>query len=436
MIPSRTSVLLAIVPLLLGAVTVFDASLVWPMLATDLAIGLAMGTDALLARRRLVTVTRSTGTGVFSVGRPNVVRLELRSLSARPLRVQVKDDLFRHAQSSELPVAGDLPPRGRVTLEYRVTPTRRGAYRLGDHHVRYRSPLGLWIRQLRIRAKDTVRVYPDVQAVRAYELQARQNRELEMVRATRMRGGESEFECLREYTRDDEYRSIDWKATAHKRKLISRQYQLERNQTVMFALDSGRLMTARSAGLPLFDHALNSALMLGHVAVRTGDQAGLFAFSDQVHRYLAPTSGPRTAGRMVKTLFDLHPRLVESNFHAAFLQLGAQLRKRSLIVLFTQIIDDTAAEELLRTVRSLRPRHLPLCVLFRDPDLEAMARPDPKAHAPGLYDAAAASELLAWRDKLLRDLKRSGALVLDVEPADLTPSLINRYFEVKVRHLL
>ncbi len=435
MIPSRALVVLLVAPLLLGRAAAADTSLVWPMLATDGGILLAAFADAMMARRRLVSVSRSVEPGVFSVGRPNPVQLELRSLAGRALKVQLVDDLFDHATADGMPVELELPPRGRVAAQYRVTPSRRGQYELGDHWVRYRSPLGLWIRQLRIPAADTVRVYPDVQAVRAYELLARQNREMEMVRATRLRGGESEFECLREYTRDDEYRSIDWKATAHKRKLISRQYQLERNQTVMFALDCGRLMTARVDGLPLFDHALNSALMLAHVAGRTGDQVGLFTFSDNVHSYVAPTSGPQMARRLVQTTFAVHPALRESNFQNAFLRVGAQLRKRSLLVILTQVIDDTAATELLRTTRSLGPRHLPLCVLFRDPDLEQAARPR-NDRAPDLYQAAAAAELLAWRDRLLRDLKRAGALVLDVSPRELTPALINRYLDVKVRHLL
>ena len=220
-----------------------------------------------------------------------------------------------------------------------------------------------------------------------------------------------------------------------KRKLISRQYQLERNQTVVLALDCGRLMTARVDGLPLFDHALNSALMMAHVAAKTGDQVGLFTFSDRVHSYAAPTAGPQMSRRLVQTTFAVHPELTESNFQHAFLRVGTQLRKRSLLVVFTQVIDDTASAELLRTIRSLGPRHLPLCVLFRDPDLERAAHPK-KDRAPDLYQAAAAAELLAWRDRLLRDLKKAGALVLDVSPRDLTPQLINRYLDVKVRHLL
>ena len=435
MIPSRTLVLLLLAPLALGLAVVADTSLVWPMLAVDGAIALGAVIDAVWARKALVVVERSVEPGVFSLGRPNVVRLSFRSRANRALQIEVRDDLFDHAEADGFPLLVDLPPRGRATATYRVTPGRRGRYTLGDHWVRYRSPLGLWTRQLRQRAQDEVRVYPDVQAVRAYELMARQNRDSEMVRATRMRGGESEFEALREYTRDDEYRSIDWRATANKRRLITRQYQLERNQSIVFALDCGRLMTARTDGLPLFDHALNSALLLSHVAVRAGDNVGIFTFSDQVHSYVPPSSGTQVARRLVQATFDVHAELRESNVQQAFARVGAQLRRRSLIVLFTQVIDDTGAAELLKTVRGLRPRHLPLCIVFQDPDLEAAARGE-RVDDAGLYESAAAAELLAARDKLLRDLKQSGALVLDVPPRALTSALIARYLDIKVRHLL
>src|SRR5262249_28313954 len=159
----------------------------------------------------------------------------------------------------------------RETARYRVRPTRRGAHALGDLHVRYASPLGLWIRQIRVQAELPVKVYPDVQAVRAYELLARQDRDPSGLRASRRRGGESEFERLREYRREDEFRSIDWKATARQKKLIAREYQLESNQSILFLLDAGRLMTAETDGLSLFDHALNATLMLSHVASRAGD---------------------------------------------------------------------------------------------------------------------------------------------------------------------
>ena len=127
--------------------------------------------------------------------------------------------------------------------------------------------------------------------MRGYELFARDNRELSFVRAVRRPGGESEFARLREYTKDDEYRSIDWRATARRQKLVAREYQLESNQNVLFALDAGRMMTAESQGLSQFDHALNASLMLAHVASRTGDQVGLVGFADRIRAFVRPQGG-------------------------------------------------------------------------------------------------------------------------------------------------
>src|SRR6185295_17006205 len=185
-----------------------------------------------------------------------------------------------------------------------------------------------------------VKVYPDVQAVRAYELLARQDRDPSGLRASRRRGGESEFERLREYRRGDEYRAIDWKATARRQKLIAREYQLESNQTILFLLDAGRLMTAETKGLSLFDHALNATLMLAHVAARGGDRVGLLTFSDEIKSFAPPAGGPGAARRIVQAGYDLYPDLVETNYALPFEQIGIRVRKRTLVVLFTQVVDD------------------------------------------------------------------------------------------------
>jgi len=352
--------------------------------------------------------------------------------------VRVTDDLFEHASAPELPLAVELRPGAREQAIYRVVPHRRGTYALGDHTIRYSSPLGLWIRQITQRASQPVRIFPDVQAVRDYELLARQSRDA-AARASRRRGGASEFEALREYQRDDEYRKIDWKATARRHKLIARTYQLERDQSVVFMLDAGRLMTAESDALSLFDHALNATLMLTYVASRGGDQVGLMTFADRVLTYLPPGPGKSASQRLIRSLFAVHPDLVETDYEGAFTSLGPRLRKRSLVVLFTQILDHNASQQLLRLTRGLLPRHLPLVVLLRDPAIEALVQIEPRQFALGdhrPFITAAAAEVLSWREKLIRDLKRSGALVLDVLPRELSPSLINRYLEVKARQML
>ena len=434
MVPARAFVWLMVVPLAIGILTLFDRTLLTAMIGADLAILVVAGIDAWLARRPLVSVSREAP-HVLSLARPNRIRLLVRSSARRKLAVSVNQDLFDDSDSADLPLAASLPPRGSAALSYHVEPRRRGAYTLGDHWVRYPSPLGFWQRQLRIPAEDSVRVYPDVHAIRAFELLARQDREYAFVRATRRQGGESEFERLRDYTKDDEYRSIDWKATARRQKLIARQYQLEQNQNLFFMLDGGRLMTAETAGLSQFDHALNAMLMLAHVASRGGDRVGMLAFDETMRRFVPPASGPSATRRLIQSSYDLHPRLVEPDYDRAFEQVALRVRKRSLVVLFTQILDDNVAQVVLQRTRALLGRHLTLLVLFRDVEVEALLEA-PSRTALDLYTRGAAAELVRWREAVIRELKSAGALVLDVRPKELTAALVNRYLEIKARHLL
>lgn len=439
LLPSRAFVLLAVGPVLLSIATIVDRSLMSTMLLVDVVVVLFAGLDALIALKSHVTIERRAPR-VMSLGKPNVVTLELRSKAGRRLSVQVNDDLFADAIADGLPASVDLAPRGRGQAKYRVVPQRRGAYDLGDHFVRYGSPLGLWIRQVRLPDQSPVKVYPDIQSVRAWELSAMKDRDLAGLKAARRRGGESEFERLRDYRKEDEFRSIDWKATAKHSRVIAREYQLERNQNVLFLLDAGRLMTAEVNGLSLFDHALNATLMLSHVASRAGDHVGLLAFSDSVRSFASPAGGAKAAARIVQAAYHLQPELTETSYASAVEAVGVKVKKRTLIVLFTQLVDDVAAAELLRLLRGLLPRHLPLIVPFKDIEIEALVAGSTAESAAwddqAPYLRAAGAELVTFRDKLVREVRRRGALVLDCQPTELTPALINKYLEIKARHLL
>ncbi len=450
LIPNRALVWLAIIPLALAVMVPFDETMLWPMLAADLGVLLLAVADALMTKRRPLTVSRRAAE-VFSLGRPNPVTVELRSMIRRRIQVEVTCELFDHASAPDLPLRFTLPGRGRVLDRFRVIPRRRGAHVLGDLVVRFPSPLGLWKRQIRFPAHQNVRVYPDVQQVRTWELLARQDRQHSLMRTTRRLGGESEFEQLRDYSRDDEFRSIDWKATARRGKLTARQYQLESNQNLMFLLDGGRLMTAETAGLSLFDHALNASLMLAHVAVRGGDRVGLMSYAEDVQAFVPPAAGRKAVQTLIQAGYALQPAMVEAEPEKAFHVLNLRVRKRTLVVLYTQVIDERSAEELIRVTKGLSSRHLPLIVMFRDVEVHALLEGGKPAsgselavRAAGLggigelelYTRGAAAEIVAWREGLLRSLKNQGALVLDVDPSDLTPSLINKYLDIKARHLL
>jgi uncharacterized protein (DUF58 family) len=294
---------------------------------------------------------------------------------------------------------------------------------------------GLWQRQIRVPAQLPVRVYPDLKQLQVFDLMARDSREYALVRVSRLKGGESEFARLRDQVPDDEHRAIDWKATARRQRLTVREYQLESNQNLLFMLDAGRMMTGIEAGLSRFDHALNASLMLAHVASRTGDRVGMLGFDQTVRVFVSPSGGPSATRRLIQAAYDLHPELVEPDYERAFSYLSTRVRSRTLVILFSHVIDGTVGEVLVRRVRALRPTHLPLVVLFRDTDIEALAEPGSRL-APDLYTKAAAAEILRNQRAVASDMKRAGALVLETDARTLTGKLVSRYLQLKARNLL
>ncbi|HEX7669119.1 MAG TPA: DUF58 domain-containing protein [Polyangiaceae bacterium] len=434
LIPRRPLVLFAALPVMLSAACLLRPETLRAVLLLDAVIVVIAVIDAILGYP--VTVSAEIeAPDVMSLGRPNPVRAVIRSTARRRLELLVNQDLFEEAEAPDLPRAAVLPARGTVTVKWRVLPRLRGAHTLGRLFVRYPSPMGLFFRQAALGTPQKIRVYPDLASLRTYDLLAKQDREHGLLRTMRRQGGESEFERLREYSPDDEYRAIDWRATARSRKLIVRQYQIESNQSLMLLLDAGRLMAAHAHGAPLFDHALNASLLLSHVAVRRGDRVGLLGFDDHVRAFVSPASGPAAQRRLIKASYALHARVVEPDYDEAFRTLATRVRKRSLAILFTQVIDDAAAHVVLARTRRLLPTHLPLVVLLRDTEIESLAAA-PDLSPRGLYTKAAAADELRKRDGFARELSRAGVHVLSVRAAELTPAIVNRYLEIKARNLL
>ncbi|MCB9655074.1 MAG: DUF58 domain-containing protein [Deltaproteobacteria bacterium] len=433
-IPGRALLLALLAPLVLAVVALVEPSTVYPMLAADALIVCLAAVDLLLTTKAGVTVTREV-TETLSIARPTVVTLKLQNALRRKLKVRINDAVFLESSTEGLPIEVELEPKIVRYVTYRLTAMQRGPHVLGDHFVRYASPGGFWIRQLRIPATDRVRVFPDVQAVRHYEMLARQNRDHRASRLTKLRGGDTEFERLRDFLPDDEFRRIDWRASARRRKLTVREFQLEQNQNVVFLLDCGRMMTAEWDGLSALDYALNATLMLSHVAIRRGDQVGLVAFDERVTRLLKPRGGTSASNHIIQATYDLFPRMVESDYESAFRTLRLQVRKRTLVVLLTHAIDEQTARRIARLSRELLPQHLPLVVVLKDRALEARALTGVTAYED-LCIQAAAAEMLLWKDRLLREMQRAGVLVLDVLHSQLTGSLVSRYLEVKARGLI
>ncbi|MDX1945623.1 MAG: DUF58 domain-containing protein, partial [Pirellulaceae bacterium] len=269
-----------------------------------------------------------------------------------------------------------------------------------------------------------------------YALLARTNRlSLMGVRRTRKIGLENDFERLRDYTPDDNYKFLDWRASARRRKLTVKDFQTSQSQRIIFLLDCGRLMTNEAAGLSLLDHSLNAMLMLSYVALRQGDSVGMIAFADRILSFVPPRGGMNQMNQLLHASFDRFPELVESRYDEAFLYLATHCKKRSLVVLISNVIDEVNAHQIESYLGTLVGRHLPLGVLLRDHRLFDAADLEP-ASDEQLYRAAAAAEILTWRHQVLRDLEHHGVLSLDVFPEDMTAPLVNSYLEIKARHLL
>jgi uncharacterized protein (DUF58 family) len=434
MIPTRRFAVFAFLATIIAGVAGYIDALRLPLLVVDGVLVFGVLLDLSFALGRRVEVDRQVAT-IFSVGRSNLVTLHLRNRGWRSLRGVVADDPLEACEANGNPAAFALPSHGTTTVRYEVNPSRRGPRDFGAVTVRYPSPLGLIARQERKRLNGSVDVYPDVHAARALDLLRRQGRQDARLGSLRVRGGDTEFERLRPYTRGDEVRHVDWRASARRDDLTVRQFQAESNQNVIFALDVGRGMRGEWSGLTAIDHALNAALLTADVALRGGDKAGLMVF-DEVPRTFVPPSGGRAGGRkLTRAVYALEAGFAATDYRTAMMFLRAQVRARSLFVIFTNLLDPRSAKELASSVKGLLPRHLPLCVLLRDTDIEALAA-SPAGGADDLFVRAAAAETLAWRDALIRGLVKAGVLVLDAKPSDLTPELVKGYLDVKARRLL
>ena len=439
MLPTRRLALLAFVASFVSLVAGYVPAVVPAMWAIDCAVAVGVVADLMFALGPRVHVDREVA-AVFSVGRPNLVTLRLRSPRARALRCVVADDPLEGCESSGNPALVDLSAHGSTTVAYRVVPSHRGRRDLGAVTVRYPSPFGLVARQERTSIAGSVDVYPDVHAARDLELLRRQGRQDARLGSLRVRGGNTEFERLRPYRVGDEVRHVDWRASARRDELIVRQMQTESNQNVVFAIDVGRGMRGESEGLTAVDHALNAALLTADVAVRGGDKAGLLAFDDSPRCFVPPTGGAAGARKLTRAVYALEAGLAATDYCAALAFLQARVRARSLFIVFTNLLDPRSAEELSSSMKALLPKHLALCVLLRDMDVERLATAAAcrgnASRSEDLYVRAAAAEALASRDSLIRGLMNAGVLVLDAKPRDLTPDLVKGYLEVKAQRLL
>ncbi|MDA8745319.1 DUF58 domain-containing protein [Rubripirellula amarantea] len=423
-------------------VTIFAPNFLVVTAAIDVALLLLASADLVLLYVQSnygIQASRSIARTV-SLGVPFDSEVTIENRSGMTLVGEVRDDLPEHFSCTPSEHALRLAPRSQMSAKRKLTPGRRGSFELQHVYLKFNSLCRLWVRHVRIEVQDSLKVYPDMKQLADYALLARTNRlSLIGVRKTRRIGQDSDFERLRDYSRDDNYRHIDWRSTARRRKLTVRQFQSDQSQRIIFLLDCGRMMTNSRDGYSLLDHALNSMLMMAYVALSQGDSVGLLCFSDTIHSYIPPRGGSSQMNRLLQAGFDQFPRLVESRYDQAFLYLSTHCKRRSLVVLATNVIDEVNAGAVADYLGNISGQHLPLGVLLRDRQMfDAADSPGEVGDGDdfAMYKAAAAADILLWRDQVIRDLGHRGVLTVDAFPDELTAPLVNQYLEIKAKHLL
>lgn len=437
--PRLLALLLLAAPLIAGAA--IAPPLLWLALLY-LAIVLAVViSDLVLTPRPSAIEVERVHDSRLSLGADNLVTLILANASARPLRFTLRDEHPHEIPADTTFIRGEIGPYAVHEARYHLRPLRRGDYNFGDVVLRYTGVLGTFVRQARYPAAAAVKVYPNLLEVRKYDLLARKGMLFEIgLRPARVYGQGGEFERLREYTPDDEFRRIDWKATARRGKPIAAEFETERSQHVICVLDTGRLMAPPvgdhtrpdSPGLARLDYVINTALMLSYVATLRGDHVGMLAFADEVGAYLGPRRGRGQFQRLLEALYNVQAQPVEADYAAALGFLSLKQKRRALALIFTDLVTLEAARPLIAHAARLARRHLPVVVTISDPNVAGLAgRPAPDSQA--LYRRAVAEQLLDERQVILDTLQRSGVLTIDVPADKLTVAVVNTYMRLKAQ---
>jgi uncharacterized protein (DUF58 family) len=363
------------------------------------------------------------------------LRYAVRNRSRTPVRAVIIEGDCRVLHYEQDEVETWVPPQSELEVARAVIPVARGADSLGTIYAAFENRFGLLRRRMRFPQPQEIRVYPDLSAVERYGALHVRNRVIEAgLRRMRLRGTGTELENLREWAPGDQFRSIEWKATARRGRLMVAEYEVERSQNVMIMLDAGRLMTPLVEDQRKFDYAVTAALSVASVASLANDKIGAIAFASKILRAQAPRTG-RSLSAISSLVHDVEPVFEESDYAQAFSYVRTHVRKRSLIVFFTDMVDPVAQSAVLAQIGTLAKRHLVVCVFMNDRAIDRALEMEPRS-VTSVYSAAVALELRDERRAAAAFLHRLGVQVIDVPARDLTTALIDRYLTIKQRGLL
>lgn len=405
------------------------------MAAVWLLLAVTIADIAILYSRRGIVASRQLADRL-SNGDDNDIRLRVESSYPFALRLTVIDETPFVFQRRDVDFLLRLKPREGKTIVYKLRPTQRGVYGFGRIRVFVRSALSLAERRYTCGESQDAKVYPSYLMLHKYELLAMNNRLTEMgVKRIRRAGNNTEFERIKEYVEGDNYRSLNWKASARRHQLMVNVYEDERSQQIVSVIDKGRPMQQAFQGMTLLDYAINASLMLSYVAVRKTDKAGLVCFADHTDTFVAPSRRHGQMERLLDALYSQQTRWSESDFGDMLATINKRLTKRSLLVVYTSFANTQAMTRQLPYLKQLNLRHKVLVVFFADNEMRDFVNSSPRS-TEEYYQHVIVEKMLYEQRLIVSQLRQHGILSMLTTPQNLSVDVVNRYLELKERQAI
>ncbi len=435
-VPTRNILILLFIPLIILLAGLINPYLISIAVFLDIIILITGLADIINSIRKIDFSHEVELRKIFSIGRNNHLDIFITNRCSKVFNISLIIDIPESWEDLSNITAIPVAPYEKRKYSLIFNPKRRGLFKIDNLYARHTTLFGLFTINKKIKIQLEVEVFPDIKELNQYMHMARQNRLSDIgIHKSRYTGIGTELEYLREYQKDDDSKNIEWKVTKRINKPVTKVFQMETSNVITFAVDCGRLMTAEQEGISSLDYAVNALLILSHMSLKMGDTINIIAYSDTIIGELSNVKGKYAIRKVNHFLTKLKPDFVESNYKRAFEYIKKRIKKRSLIIFFTDIIDDINYQIFKRYLALLNKRHLTLFILLRDYLLMKSVKLEPD-NVDDLYTSATAKDMFLKRSNTISKLRLNKINVLDVLPKQTTPRLIDKYLEIKSRNFL
>lgn len=403
------------------------------LLTNCVLIGLLVS-DYLASHKNIAIEVKRIGDIKLSINEKEPIRFEVYNKGKFDAQIALIDEVPAFHFDVERPMMSlNLVRGGSEEISYEVIPRKRGAFKFGDLHVKVQGKYGLHVEYLKLPMAQEYKVYPNLQALKKYRLGVFKNvLEKQERKALKHHKQGTSFESLREYVVGDEYRKINWAASARSDKLIVNQYEPEKNQRIYAFIDTGRPMSYTLKGQCKLDKAISTALILSDIVIRSGDLAGVMSFNEKLLDTVMPGKGSRQRDKIMESIYHLESSTATSNYEDAFMYFRGKERRSSIIFFFTDFDTYEEADIIAKAAGVIGSQHLLVVVLMKQLEIEEMAKKNAESEEE-IYQKAVALDILQERKKAIMRLNRRNVMCIEADPEKLEWSVINKYIEVKGR---